>query len=201
MAKICVVGAGKIGRIVNAFLKLEKHETFLVDSNTEIENAIHIDANDESALTDFIKDKDIVVSCASYDANISIADACAANDVAYFDLTEDVAVSDHIKGLKTDAFMMPQSGLAPGAVNIIASDLIKKFSRVDKVKMRVGALPMFTANSMAYYLTWSTSGLINEYINEVDIIAGGKPIKVQPLDGLEHLFIDGNKYEVFIRGS
>ena len=101
MAKICVVGAGKIGRIVNAFLKLEKHETFLVDSNTEIENAIHIDANDESALTDFIKDKDIVVSCASYDANISIADACAANDVAYFDLTEDVAVSDHIKGLKT----------------------------------------------------------------------------------------------------
>ena len=45
---------------------------------------------------------------------------------------------------------------------------------------------MFTANSMAYYPTWSTSGLINEYINEVDIIAGGKAIKVQPLDGLEH---------------
>ena len=197
MAKICVIGAGKIGRIVNAFLKLEKHEVFLVDSNTEIENAIHIDANDENAISDFIKDKDIVVSCASYDANISIADACAANDVAYFDLTEDVAVSDHIKGLKTEAFMMPQCGLAPGAVNIIASDLIKQFSRVDKVKMRVGALPMFTANSMAYYLTWSTSGLINEYINEVDIIAGGKAIKVQPLDGLEHLFIDGNKYEAF----
>ena len=197
MAKICIIGAGKIGRIVNAFLKLEKHEVFLVDSNTEIENAIHIDANDENAISDFIKDKDIVVSCASYDANISIADACAANDVAYFDLTEDVAVSNHIKGLKTEAFMMPQCGLAPGAVNIIASDLIKQFSRVDKVKMRVGALPMFTANSMAYYLTWSTSGLINEYINEVDIIAGGKAIKVQPLDGLEHLFIDGNKYEAF----
>ena len=81
--------------------------------------------------------------------------------------------------------------------NIIASDLIKQFSRVDKVKMRVGVLTMFTANSMAYYPTWSTSGLINEYINEVDIIAGGKAIKVQPLDGLEHLFIDGNKYEAF----
>ena len=85
MAKICVIGAGKIGRIVNAFPKLEKHEVFLVDSNTEIENAIHIDANDENAISDFIKDKDIVVSCASYDANISIADVRAANDVAYFD--------------------------------------------------------------------------------------------------------------------
>ena len=144
MAKICVIGAGKIGRIVNAFLKLEKHEVFLVDSNTEIENAIHIDANDENAISDFIKDKDIVVSCASYDANISIADACAANDVAYFDLTEDVAVSNHIKGLKTEAFMMPQCGLAPGAVNIIASDLIKQFSRVDKVKMRVGAFHVYS---------------------------------------------------------
>ena len=57
MAKICIIGAGKIGRIVNAFLKLEKHEVFLVDSNTEIENAIHIDANDENAISDFIKDK------------------------------------------------------------------------------------------------------------------------------------------------
>ena len=197
MKKIVVIGAGKIGRIVNAFLKLEKHEVFLVDQNTEIQNAIHLDANDDHALSEFIKDKDIVVSCASYDANISIADACAANDVAYFDLTEDVAVSDHIKGLKTDAFMMPQCGLAPGAVNIIAADLIKQFTSVDKVKMRVGALPMYTANSMAYYLTWSTSGLINEYINDVDVISNGKAIKVQPLDGLEHLNIDGNKYEAF----
>ena len=37
MAKICVVGAGKIGKIVNAFLKREKHEVFLIDANTEIE--------------------------------------------------------------------------------------------------------------------------------------------------------------------
>ena len=81
MKKIVVVGAGKIGRIVSAFLKLEKHEVFLVDSNTEIQNAIHIDANDDHAFSEFIQDKDIVVSCASYDANISIADACAANDV------------------------------------------------------------------------------------------------------------------------
>ena len=197
MKKICVIGAGKIGRTINAYLKLQGHEVFLVDSNPNIKNAIHIDANDEQAVSEFIKDKDIVVSSAPYNVNITIADSCAANEVAYFDLTEDVDVCQHIKGLNTEAFMMPQCGLAPGAVNIIASDLIKKFSSVDKVKMRVGALPMYTANSMAYYLTWSTSGLINEYVNEVDVISGGKHIKAAPLDGLEHLFIDGNKYEAF----
>ena len=36
---------------------------------------------------------------------------------------------------------MTQCGLVPGAVNIIATDLIKQFDSVDKVKMRVGALP------------------------------------------------------------
>jgi saccharopine dehydrogenase-like NADP-dependent oxidoreductase len=197
MKKICVIGAGKIGRTINAYLKLQGHEVFLVDSNPNIKNAIHIDANDEQAVSEFIKDKDIVVSSAPYNVNITIADSCAAHDVAYFDLTEDVEVCQHIKNLKTDTFMMPQCGLAPGAVNIIAADLIKQFSRVDKVKMRVGALPMYTANSMAYYLTWSTSGLINEYVNEVDVISGGKHIKAQPLDGLETIYIDGNRYEAF----
>ena len=197
MKKICVIGAGKIGRTINAYLKLQGHEVFLVDSDPSIKNAIHIDANDEQAVGEFIKDKDTVVSSAPYNVNKSIADSCAAHDVAYFDLTEDVDVSQHIKNLNTETFMMPQCGLAPGAVNIIASDLIKKFSKVDKVKMRVGALPMYTANSMAYYLTWSTSGLINEYVNDVDVLSNGKHIKVQPLDGLESLYIDGNKYEAF----
>lgn len=197
MKKICVIGAGKIGRTINAYLKLQQHEVFLIDSNPEINNAIHIDANDDRGLSEFIKDKDIVISSAPYNVNISIADACAAQDVAYFDLTEDVEVTRHIKNLNTETFMMPQCGLAPGAVNIIAGNLIKKFSNVDKVKMRVGALPMYTTNAMAYYLTWSTSGLINEYVNEVDIISNGKHLKAQPLDGLEQIYIDGDRYEAF----
>src|SRR5210317_1593066 len=197
MKKICVIGAGKIGRTINAYLKLQGHEVFLVDSNPNIKNAIHIDANDEQAVSEFIKDKDIVVSSAPYNVNITIADSCAANDVAYFDLTEDVDVRQHIKGLNTEAFMMPQCGLAPGAVNIIASDLIKKFSSVDKVKMRVGALPKYPTNAMAYYLTWSTDGLINEYVNDCDVLSNHKHIKTQPLDGLEQIYIDGDRYEAF----
>ena len=92
---------------------------------------------------------------------------------------------------------MTQCGLAPGAINIIASNLIRQFDTVHKVKMRVGALPKYTSNAMGYYLTWSTSGLINEYVNDCDIISGGKHVKAQPLDGLESIMIDGNRYEAF----
>ena len=38
MAKICIIGAGKIGRIVNAFLKLEKHYKDMQDIEFTVEN-------------------------------------------------------------------------------------------------------------------------------------------------------------------
>jgi saccharopine dehydrogenase-like NADP-dependent oxidoreductase len=93
--------------------------------------------------------------------------------------------------------MMPQCGLAPGAINICAAGMMEKFDKVNEVMMRVGALPRFTNNEMSYYLSWSTNGLINEYCNEADAIYEGKSIKVLPLEGAEKLTIEGEAYEAF----
>jgi saccharopine dehydrogenase-like NADP-dependent oxidoreductase len=93
--------------------------------------------------------------------------------------------------------MMPQCGLAPGAINICAASLMKQFDHVSEVMMRVGALPRFTTNEMSYYLSWSTNGLINEYCNEADAIYEGKSIKVMPLEGAEKMIIEGESYEAF----
>lgn len=198
MKNIVVIGAGKIGSVVYEYLKQTEHRVFLVD-DVERVSITKLDANDPEQLKEFFKDSqiDICVSAAPYNVNKNIADVCAEKGVAYFDLTEDTEVCQHIKNLKTGTFMMPQCGLAPGAINIIAADLIKQFDTVDKVKMRVGALPKYTTNAMSYYLTWSTSGLINEYVNEVDVISNRQHFKAQPLDGLEQIYIDGDRYEAF----
>jgi len=198
MKNIAIIGAGKIGRTVYQYLSLYEHTLFLID-NVSAEGVVQLDATDLDALKKFLNENavDICISAAPYNINIGIANVCAETSTAYFDLTEDTEVSQHIKSLKTDTFMMPQCGLAPGAVNIIAANLIKQFDSVDKVKMRVGALPMYTTNAMAYYLTWSTSGLINEYVNAVDVLSNGEHIKAQPLDGLETIYIDGDRYEAF----
>ena len=189
-AKIAIIGKGNIGWAIKQLLK-DDYEI----KHGDITDGL--DAEDISQVREFLKGTDAVISAGPFAINKNIGIVAAEMSIGYFDLTEDVETTEFIRSIKSKSVMMPQCGLAPGAVNIIASDLIKQFSRVDKVKMRVGALPMYTANSMAYYLTWSTSGLINEYINDVDVISNGKHIKVQPLDGLEHLFIDGNKYEAF----
>ena len=198
MKTIGVIGAGKIGKTIATYLSSEGFTVKIADVEPkDIDGFVQLDASDKTALTQFVKSVDIIVSATLYHLNKGIADVCADTGVAYFDLTEDTEVSEHIRLMNTSTFMMPQSGLAPGAVNIIASDLIRKFDTVEKVKMRVGALPKYPTNAMAYYLTWSTDGLINEYVNDCDVLSNHKHIKTQPLDGLEQVYIDGDRYEAF----
>ena len=50
---------------------------------------------------------------------------------------------------------------------------------------------------MKYYLSWSSSGLVNEYIKPCDALYRGEPIKTLPLDGRENIVLDGVAYEAF----
>ncbi len=72
---------------------------------------------------------------------------------------------------------MPQCGLAPGFVSIVANHLTESFDSLDTVYMRVGALPQFPTNALMYNLTWSTDGLINEYCNPCEAIHEGRRSK------------------------
>lgn len=196
MKTIGIIGNGKIGRSVASLLRAEQFTVVVADS-IDHTDCVKIDATDKKQLTNFARDKDALVSCGPYFVNKTIAEVCAELNIAYFDPTEDTEVAEFVAKQTNTQTMMTQCGLAPGAINIIASNLIRKFDTVHKVKMRVGALPKYTSNAMGYYLTWSTSGLINEYVNDCDIISGGKHVKAQPLDGLESIMIDGNRYEAF----
>lgn len=74
---------------------------------------------------------------------------------------------------------------------------MQEFDECFHAKLRVGALPQRANNAFHYSLTWSTDGVINEYGNPCYGIEGGKPVVVQPLEGLESIQIDGCEYEAF----
>ena len=162
---------------------------------------VKIDIKDQVKVGELIQKEEItaVVSCLPYFCNESIADTAFHNKIQYFDLTEDIETSKFVRELSSNSkqAFVPQCGLAPGFINIIANDLMQKFDELDSVKLRCGGLPINASNELKYAFTWSVDGLINEYNKPCESIKNGKIIKASPLENKEEIQIDGLKYEAF----
>jgi saccharopine dehydrogenase-like NADP-dependent oxidoreductase len=158
-----------------------------------------IDTTDADALCGVLAGYETVINALPYHLATGAAAQALRAGCHYFDLTEDVAATREIMRLADGAAtaFMPQCGLAPGFIGIVAHHLSKKFSKLHEVKMRVGALPAFPTNSLKYNLTWSVDGLVNEYCHPCEAIRDGTIIEVLPLEGMEHFSLDGTEYEAF----
>ena len=160
---------------------------------------LQVDTEDRRALLPAITGHDAVINALPYHLAVPTATMAREARCHYFDLTEDVAATREIKRLAAGAAtaFMPQCGLAPGFIGIVAHHLCQSFGTLHDVKMRVGALPAFPTNALKYNLTWSVDGLINEYCHPCEAIRDGERLELLPLEGLEHFSLDGVEYEAF----
>jgi saccharopine dehydrogenase-like NADP-dependent oxidoreductase len=208
MHQVLLLGAGKIGSAVANFLSRSGDFDVLVgDVDQSALNrlgkikTIKIDSSKPDELQRAMTGRQSVLSALNFSFNPGIAQAALKAGLSYFDLTEDVATTRAVKDVSQNAkpgqIFMPQCGLAPGFVSIAAHHLTRDFEKLDEVRLRVGALPLFPTNEMKYNLTWSTDGLINEYGNPCEAIHDGKMLELLPLEGLEHFSLDGIDYEAF----
>ena len=215
MHRVLLLGAGKIGRmIVRLLADTGDYEIVVADalaeslqrivSHPEIKSHVTtkvVDARNPEMLADAMQGCGSVISALSYGFNPLIAEVALEQGLSYFDLTEDVETTKSVRRISDRAragqIFMPQCGLAPGFISIVAKQLIGSFDTIETVHMRVGALPQFPTGALKYNLTWSTDGLINEYCNSCDAINGGTRINVLPLEGFEHFSLDGVRYEAF----
>lgn len=214
MIPVMIAGAGKIGRLIACLLADTKaYRVYLGDCNFNAPdtkallkkmpdlNPIVLDMKDNQAVEALLKKHHIiaVISSLPYFLNLAVANAAKAAGAHYFDLTEDISVTEGIKALAVGAstVFVPQCGMAPGFVSMVAHHLMQKFDVCHEAKLRVGALPQKTSNALHYSLTWSTDGLINEYGEACAGIDGGEPVLFAPLEGLESIQIDGEAYEAF----
>ncbi len=214
MQEILVLGAGKIGALISGLLaECGDYHVQLADKDAgaaaEVVTAhghrnLHgftFDAADAAGFASHIrKHKPVaVISGLPYYCNVAVAKVAREEKLHYFDLTEDVAVTEEVRKLAEGAetVFVPQCGLAPGFISIAANELIQHFDELKSVKLRVGALPQHPNNVLKYSLTWSTDGVINEYGNLCSSIVDGTEVDVLPLEGLEEIEIDGKLYEAF----
>ncbi|HEY5641711.1 MAG TPA: saccharopine dehydrogenase C-terminal domain-containing protein [Woeseiaceae bacterium] len=214
MKDVLVLGAGKIGALISGLLAecgdynvqladARKGAAAVVAKAHGLSNikAFDLDATDVEALQAHVRKHKpaAVISGLPYYCNEPVARIAREQGLHYFDLTEDVAVTEAVRQLAEGASTVfaPQCGLAPGFISIAANELIQHFDKLRSVKLRVGALPQHPNNVLKYSLTWSTDGVINEYGNLCKSIVDGKEVDVMPLEGLEEIEIDGRLYEAF----
>ena len=206
--KIALLGAGHIGQTIARLLHgsgdysvtvFDKNPRYLATLAAAGIHTWQTDTANAVALCAQLRGKDTVVNALPYHLAITAAGAARDAGCHYFDLTEDVAATKAIKDMAQNATtaFMPQCGLAPGFIGIVAHHLARQFDEVRDVQMRVGALPAFPTNQLKYNLTWSVDGLINEYCHPCEAIHGGRLIQALPLEGLEHFSLDGTEYEAF----
>jgi saccharopine dehydrogenase-like NADP-dependent oxidoreductase len=210
--KVMVLGAGTIGVVVACLLsEHEDYEIILADHDDKALDVwskgqanfhtVHLNVTDNDALRLCLSEHALhgVITALPFYCNCAVARIANELQIAYFDLSEDVAIAQYIHSLSTKqpTPFVPQCGLAPGFISIVANDLMGEFEVLETVKLRVGALPINPNNALKYSLTWSTEGLINEYCNPCYGLEEGQVVTLLPFEGYETIELDGLLYEAF----
>src|SRR6266581_772431 len=139
MKDVVVIGAGKIGSTVAQLLaSTGDYQVTLADRSPDVLasrerderiRAVAADVEDSSKLVDLLNGQFAVLNAAPFRLTKHIAEAARAAGTHYLDLTEDVASMRRVRDLAADAStaFIPQCGLAPGFVSIVAFDMAKRF--------------------------------------------------------------------------
>jgi lysine 6-dehydrogenase len=155
-----------------------------------------IDAADEVAVKELFSKHDAVISCVNYWLNSKLTRIAIDTGTHLCDLGGNNYVVDEQLAMNTEAIVagvniIPDCGLAPGMVSILAMHGFNKFDSVDEINIRVGGLPQSPKPPLDYQLIFSVEGLINEYIEVARVIRNGVISEVESMTELETLHFNG----------
>lgn len=207
--KIAVIGAGLMGRAAVYDLSradgVSKVGVYDIDKKlasqvakkygTKITKSGVLDAGSEKAAAKILKEYDAAISCVTYKYNYGLSKAAIKSRCHLVDLggNNDMVrkqFSLYKEAKKKDVVIIPDCGLAPGMVSVLAADAVSKFDKVDSIKIRVGGLPQNPKPPLNYQMVFSAEGLINEYWEPCVILKEGKKKIVEPMSDVESLAFD-----------
>lgn len=206
MPNTVVLGAGIVGSAAVWDLVRRGHAVTVADADSgaavTVADAygatpVHLNVEDQRGLDALLEDSDAVVSAVPYHFGVAVAESAVRTGVHYTDFGGNPAVVAAQHALDDDAraagvLIIPDCGLAPGLVNVMATLLIDTTpGPVRSVQMRVGALPQEPVGALGYQLAFSPAGLINEYAEPCEVIEGGRRTIVEPLTRFETVEWDG----------
>ena len=154
--------------------------------------AAQVDVEDRARVVELMRDHDAALSCVTYFHNLQLARAAVEARTHFCDLGGNNAVVDAELALDEEARavgvnIVPDCGLAPGMVSVLAAHGAARFAQLDELHIRVGGLPQKPRPPLDYQIVFSVEGLINEYVERARVIRGGELIEVESMTELESL--------------
>ncbi|MEQ1762491.1 MAG: saccharopine dehydrogenase C-terminal domain-containing protein [Pyrinomonadaceae bacterium] len=209
--KILVLGAGRMGygaaydlihnspdvtSVTIADFHPELAATAAAKIGTDRITSRGIDAGNYADVVELFRGHDSVISCVNYWYNESLSKAAIETKANFCDLGGNNYVVDSQLALDIEAkaagiSIIPDCGLAPGMVSVLAMHGAKQFETLDEIHIRVGGLPQDPQPPLDYQLVFSVEGLINEYIETARVIRDGRIAEVPSMTELESLSFDG----------
>jgi lysine 6-dehydrogenase len=151
-----------------------------------------LDVRDSQALEAAIRRADAVLSAAPYHFNAELARVAVKAGVHYADLGGNTEVVFAQKRLDAEAkrsgiTVVPDCGVAPGMVNVLAAEGIRRLDETESVKIFVGGLPQRPEPPLNYMVVYSLEGVLDYYTSPGWVLRDGKRTQVEALSEIEHV--------------
>src|SRR3954447_16959982 len=154
-----------------------------------------LDVRDREAVLAVMRESDAVMSAIPYYFNLALAECAVEAGVHFCDLGGNTEIVFQQKGLADRAkakgvTVVPDCGVAPGMVNILAEYGIRQLDTVDSVRIYVGGLPQHPEPPLNYQIVYSLEGVLDYYTTLSWVVRNGKRERVTALSEREIVEFD-----------
>src|SRR5205085_6890486 len=149
-----------------------------------------LDVRDKEAVLALMRETDAAMSAIPYYFNFELAKLAVEAGVHFSDLGGNTEIVFKQKTLDAEAkkkniTVIPDCGLAPGMVNILAEHAINQLDTVESVRIYVGGLPQEPEPPLNYQIVYSLEGVLDYYPTLSWIVRDGKRTQVKALSERE----------------
>jgi len=140
---------------------------------------------------------DAVLSAIPYFFNGELAALAVQAGVHFADLggNTEIVFSQkklHDAAVKQGVTVIPDTGLAPGMINVLAEHGIQSMDSVESVKLFVGGLPQHPEPPLNYQIVYSIEGVLDYYSTLSWVVRDGKRVQMTALSELEPVDFGGS---------
>jgi lysine 6-dehydrogenase len=149
-----------------------------------------LDVRDRDAVLAVMRESDAVMSAIPYYFNLQLAECAVEAGVHFCDLGGNTEIVLQQKALAERArakgiTIVPDCGVAPGMVNILAQYGIEQLDSVESVRIFVGGLPQNPEPPLNYQIVYSLEGVLDYYTTQSWVVRDGKRVQVTALSERE----------------